>query len=101
MPERSVNSRKRSEPALNDTVFALVLSSQNTANIFAPTEYTSSAPHLISRVAPGRPPQNFRSASRFMGAAGTGRSASRRLREPALAAAVVLFVPEAPSFGGR
>src|SRR5438477_8391056 len=98
MPERSVSSKKLSEPALNDTVFALSLSIQNTANIFEPTEYTSSAPHLISRVAPGRPPQNFRRASRFMAA---GRSVSRRLREPALAAAIMLDVAKALSSGGR
>src|SRR5437773_8885298 len=101
MPARSVNSRKRSEPALNDTVFALSLSIQNTANIFAPTEYTSSAPHLMSRVAPGRPPQNLRSVSRFMEAVETGESVRKRLCEPALAAAIMLHVAKALSSGGR
>src|SRR5436190_14172183 len=101
MPERSVSSRKRSGPALNDTVFALSRSIQNTANIFEPTEYTSSAPHLISRVAPGRPPQNLRNASRFMEAMEPAGSVRKRLREPPLAAAIMLDVAKALSSGGR
>src|SRR5258705_5112653 len=103
MPGTSVNSRKRSGSHLNDTLLPLPLPTGKTANILPPTQWHSSAPHLMSIVAPGSVAQYLRSESKFMFLqsnplpnAGASRCVSRLpwLCEPTLATAIVFHVAE-------